>query len=109
MFTDPQKLRKNDPGRPEICPVFMYHKIFTQEEKVKEIERDCRSGKLGCVECKRTMLGGLEEFLSPIRERRRRIEGDIDKLEAVFIEGSIKARNVAIDTMEEVREAMNLK
>ncbi len=110
MFTDPQKLRKNDPGRPEICPVFMYHKLFTEDpKKVEQIEKDCRLGKLGCVECKRIMLEGLERFLSPIRERRREIEGRVKEVEEIFIEGSSKAREVARRTMEEVRQAMNLK
>ncbi len=110
MFTDPQKLRKNDPGRPDVCPVFMYHKLFTEnKDRVDQIEKDCRSGKLGCVECKGILLEGLETFLSPIREKREEIKKDVKKVEEIFIEGSIKARNVAQTTMEEVREAMNLK
>ncbi|ADO45440.1 tryptophanyl-tRNA synthetase [Hydrogenobacter thermophilus TK-6] len=108
FFTDPQKLRKGDPGRPEICPVFMYHKLFTYEEKVYEIERDCRSGKLGCVECKRIMFEGLERFLEPIRERRESLRKDIDQLIDIFEEGSKKARQIASKTLEEVREKMNL-
>ncbi|QWK20336.1 MAG: tryptophan--tRNA ligase [Hydrogenobacter thermophilus] len=108
FFTDPQKLRKGDPGRPEICPVFMYHKLFTHEEKVYEIERDCRSGKLGCVECKRIMFEGLERFLEPIRERRESLRKDIDHLTEIFEEGSKKARQIASKTLEEVREKMNL-
>ncbi|NPA41258.1 MAG: tryptophan--tRNA ligase [Aquificae bacterium] len=110
MFTDPQKLRKNDPGRPDICPVFMYHKLFTKDsDLIEQIDRDCRAGKLGCVECKRIMLQGLEEFLAPIRERRQTVERDIDKLIQIFEEGSQKAREKAKATMEEVRTAMNLK
>ena len=109
MFTDPQKLRKNDPGRPEICPVFMYHKLFTGDKgRIEEIENDCRSGKLGCVECKRIMLKGLEEFLGPLRERRKEVEKDIDEVRDIFLKGSEKARQVAISTMEEVRRSMNL-
>ncbi|GBC88493.1 Tryptophan--tRNA ligase [bacterium HR13] len=108
FFTDPQKLRKGDPGRPEICPVFMYHKLFTHEEKVYEIERDCRSGKLGCVECKRIMFEGLERFLEPIRERRESLRKDIDHLTEIFEEGSKKARQIASKALEEVREKMNL-
>ncbi|WP_340695009.1 tryptophan--tRNA ligase [Hydrogenobacter thermophilus] len=109
FFTDPQKLRKGDPGRPEICPVFMYHKLFTQDEKVLEIERDCRSGKLGCVECKRIMFEGLEKVLEPIREKRENLRKDMKHLEDIFDEGSEKARNIASKTLEEVREKMNLK
>jgi len=109
MFTDPQKLRKNDPGRPSICPVFSYHRLFTDPDKVEEIDRDCRSGKLGCVECKKLMAESLEAFLRPIREKREEIQGNIKKVEEIFIEGSISARNVALETMEEVRQAVNLK
>ncbi len=109
MFTDPQKLRKNDPGRPDICPVFMYHKLFTKDRgKLEDIDTRCRNGKLGCVECKGMMLESLEVFLSPIRERRATIEKDIDELQEVFEEGSKKAREIASSTMEEVRKAMNL-
>ena len=109
MFTDPQKLRKNDPGRPDLCAVFTYHKIFTQNsDEVEEIRRDCESGKLGCVDCKKKLLRGLEGFLSPIRERREEISKDKDKIEGVFEEGSSKAREIALKTIEEVRTAMNL-
>ncbi len=109
FFTDPQKLRKGDPGRPEICPVFMYHKLFTQDEKVLQIEKDCKSGKLGCVECKRIMFEGLESFLEPIRERRESLKKDIKHLEELFEEGSQKARQIAIKTLEEVEKKMNLR
>lgn len=109
FFTDPQKLRKGDPGRPEICPVFMYHKLFTEDTKVEEIERDCRSGKLGCVECKRIMFEGLERELMPIRERRQELKKRIRELIDIFEEGSKVAREIAARTLEEVREKMNLR
>ena len=109
MFTDPQKIRKNDPGRPEICPVFAWHKLFTKDEElVSQIEQDCRSGKLGCVECKRILLKHLEEFLEPIRERRKELEKNVEELEEKFLRNSEKAREIASATMEEVRKAMNL-
>ena len=109
MFTDPQKLRKNDPGRPEICPVFSYHRIFTEKEKTSQIEEDCRSGKLGCVDCKRMLLTNLEAFLKPFREKRKEVERNIDKVEKVFLEGSERARSIAEETMERVRDLMNLR
>ncbi len=110
MFTDPQKLRKNDPGRPNICPVFSYHKLFNSNpEGIQQIENDCRSGKLGCVDCKKTMLSFLEDFLEPVRDKRNEIMKNIKSVESIFIEGSISARNVALETMEEVRKAVNLK
>lgn len=108
FFTDPQKLRKGDPGRPEICPVFMYHKLFTPHEKLEEIERDCRSGKLGCVDCKKMMWEGLETFLKPIREKRREVEKSAHYVWDILTEGSRRARELAQRTLQEVREKMNL-
>ena len=109
MFTDPQKLRKNDPGRPEVCPVFSYHRIFSSEEaKVLQIEKDCKSGTLGCVQCKSMLLEDLEGFLDPIRERRIQVKEKIGEVKEIFLEGSRRAREIAKETMEKVRELMNL-
>jgi len=106
FFTDPQKLRKGDPGRPHLCPVFFYHKVFTSPEQTKQIEADCKSGALGCVDCKRLMFEGLNAFLEPIREKRAQVEGSIKELKDIFLEGSEKARQTARQTLEEVREKM---
>jgi tryptophanyl-tRNA synthetase len=108
FFTDPQKLRKGDPGRPHLCPVFFYHKIFTSPEQTKQIEADCKSGALGCVDCKRLMFEGLNAFLEPIREKRAQVEGSLKELKDIFLEGSEKARQTARQTLEEVREKMKL-
>ncbi len=103
FYTDPQKLRKGDPGRPEICPVFFYHKIFSPSERTEEIERDCRSGKLGCVDCKKMMFEGLEAFLKPLREKRQEVAKDRELIIQILQEGSERARQIARETMEEVR------
>ena len=108
FFTDPQKLRKGDPGRPELCPVFFYHKIFTTWEKVKEIEEDCKSGKLGCVDCKREMLKNLDLFLEPLIEKRQDYAKDRALLRDIIKEGSEKAKSIASKTMEEVREKIRV-
>ncbi len=108
FFTDPQKLRKGDPGRPELCPVFFYHKIFTTWEKVEEIEEDCKRGKLGCVDCKREMLKNLELFLEPLREKRQEYAKDRALLRDIIKEGSEKAKSIASKTMEEVREKIRV-
>jgi tryptophanyl-tRNA synthetase len=108
FFTDPQKLRKGDPGRPHFCPVFSYHKIFTNPEQTKQIEADCKNGALGCVDCKRLMFEGLNAFLEPIREKRAQVEGSLKELKDIFLEGSEKARQTARQTLEEVREKMKL-
>ncbi len=108
FFTDPQKLRRGDPGRPEICPVFFYHKLFTPSEQVEEIERDCRSGRLGCVDCKKLMFEGLEAFLKPIREKRQEFSKNSELVEEVLRAGSERAREIAQKTMHEVREKIKV-
>ncbi len=103
--TDPQKIRKNDPGRPEICLVFTYHQKFNSSE-AEQIARDCRSGVLGCVECKLRCAEKINEFLAPIIERRKKLESDPSHVKNILIEGEKKARIVARKTMEEVRNKM---
>lgn len=103
--TDPQKIRKNDPGRPEICLVFTYHQKFNPSE-AQQIERDCRSGVLGCVECKLRCAERINQFLAPILERRKKLEANLDYVKDVLTKGEKKARVVAEKTMEEVRNKM---
>ncbi len=103
--TDPQKIRKNDPGRPEICLVFTYHQKFNPSE-AQQIEKDCRSGVLGCVECKLRCAEKINQFLAPIRERRKKLEANLDYVKDVLVEGEKKARVVAEQTMSEVRNKM---
>jgi tryptophanyl-tRNA synthetase len=108
MKTDPQRVKKTDKGNPEVCIVFSYHKLFTDEETIKDIDQKCRNAEIGCVDCKKILAKNINAFLNPIREKRKEIEKDIDKYIEVFNEGSKKARNVAQSTMEEVRKAMKL-
>ena len=103
--TDPQKIRKNDPGRPEVCLVFTYHQKFNPSE-APQIEKDCRSGALGCVECKLRCAEKINQFLAPILERRKKLEANLDYVKDVLTEGEKKARVVAEQTMSEVRNKM---
>lgn len=105
--TDPQKIRKGDPGRPEICLVFLYHKKFSPSE-VPQIERDCRSGALGCVDCKTKCANHIVEYLAPLQERRKHYEAHRDELHDILFDGEKRARVVAQQTMREVREAMGV-
>lgn len=105
--TDPQKVRKNDPGRPEICLVFTYHKKFNPPD-VPEIETNCRSGALGCVECKTRCAAKINQFLAPIIEKRKYYENNIDIVKNILHEGETKAKTVAETTMNEVRQKMKL-
>ncbi len=105
--TDPQKIRRNDPGRPEVCLVFEYHKKFNPGEII-EIENGCRSGALGCVDCKLKCTAKINDFLAPIIEKRKQYENRKDDVLDILIEGEKKAREVAAATMNEVHKAMNL-
>jgi len=103
--TDPQKIRRGDPGRPDICLVFTYHKRFTPQG-VAEIRSGCESGALGCVECKRRCADSIIAHLAPARERRLRLEQRPQEVTEVLRDGNARAREVAASTMNEVREAM---
>lgn len=105
--TDPQKIRRNDPGRPEVCLVFTYHKKFNSTETA-EIEQGCRSGELGCVDCKLKCTSKINEFLAPIIERRQKYEHNKDIVVDVLKSGESRGKEVAEQTMAEVHERMNL-
>lgn len=109
MFTDPMRIKKEDPGDPEArgCPVFLYHKLYNPDE-TSEIEEDCKSAKLGCVECKGRLAEKLSEFLSPIQERRREAEAREGYVDEVLEEGARRASSEAEATMKKVRELMGL-
>ena len=106
-ITDPQKIRKNDPGNPEICNVFHWHRKFNHDE-IPQIEADCKSGVLGCVACKKNCAGKIAEFLAPIHERRAKLVKNPDYVRDVLREGIKRAQAEASRTMDEVRKAMGL-
>jgi tryptophanyl-tRNA synthetase len=108
MITDPQKVRRNDPGHPEVCPVFALWKIV-RPEHVPLVERDCRSGALGCVQDKTDFALALSEYLRPIRERRATYAQDPAQVERIVEEGTARAREIAVQTLRDVRKAMRLQ
>jgi len=109
MFTDPAKIKLSDKGHPDKCPVHMYHKAFNNDtDMIEQIKEDCVSGELGCVECKRKLSAVLNEFLNPIRDKRRVYEEAPKKIDEILIEGTKKARKIAVSTLEEVRAAMKI-
>jgi tryptophanyl-tRNA synthetase len=105
--TDPQKLRKNDPGRPDVCLVFTYHQKFNSAE-TGEIRAGCESGALGCVDCKKRCAATIGAFLAPHHERRAVYEQDRGLVEEILIDGETRARAAAEATMTEVRSAMKM-
>ncbi len=106
-LTDPARIHKTDPGHPEVCTVYEYHKVFNPGE-IEEIEADCRKGQIGCVTCKKKLSGKINELLDPMRERRQKYLSHPELITEILMEGTKKAHKVADATMAEVREAMGL-
>ncbi len=106
MMTDPQRVRRQDPGRPEVCPVFAYHKLFSTPETITWSDSGCRTAGIGCIECKAAMADHLIRWIEPIRARRREYEADPDRVSEILRAGSKKAQKVARKTMRRVREAI---
>jgi tryptophanyl-tRNA synthetase len=109
MITDPEKIRRGDPGRPEICNVFSYEKLFgAAPERVAEIDSTCRSGELGCREHKDEIGERIVEYLRPFRERREQALADRGELERLLERGADRAREIAVPSMQAAKEAMGL-
>jgi len=107
-FTDPQRLRKSDPGRPHLCNVYSLRKIFTPED-VEEVAEACKTATIGCVQCKKALAEGIVEYFAPFRARRELLVQQPDYVRDVIASGAARASSVARATMEEVKTAMNLK
>ena len=108
MFTDPQRARRSDPGNPEVCNVFEFHKLYSNKEPVNTINHECRTAQIGCVECKKIMAQNLIKALEPLREKRAYYLARPQLVDDIVAEGCNKARNVARQTMQEVREAVQI-
>lgn len=106
MITDPQKIYKGDPGRPEICPVYALHKVYTGD--TKDILEGCTSGSLGCVDDKKRVAENINKALEPLRARRKELEKDRGYVLDILERGAQEARERARATMDDVRKAMNL-
>lgn len=108
MITDPQRARRSDPGNPDVCNVFSFHQLYTQTETVADIDQQCRTARIGCVECKKIMAEYLNKAMAPIREKRAHYETHPDLVDDVIADGCRKAGIVAAATMEEVRTAIKI-
>jgi tryptophanyl-tRNA synthetase len=108
MITDPQRARRSDPGDPDICNVFTFHKLFTAAGEVAEIDHHCRKAQIGCVECKKKMAQNLTAALAPIREKRAFYEAHPKRVDEIVNDGCNKARKIARATMEAVRAAIKI-
>ena len=108
MVTDPARVRRSDPGNPEICNVFAYHKIFSDQETIDRVNTGCRTAGIGCIECKKWMYERMEKVLAPIREERKRIVESGVSVRDVLAEGTERARAVSAEKMKGVRDAVRI-
>jgi len=106
MITDPQRVRRTDPGRPEVCPVFAYHKLFSPPDVIAWSDQGCRTAGIGCVECKNKMADNLVKWIEPIQARRKEFEAHPQQVWDILDAGSDKARKAAKRTMQRVRNAI---
>jgi len=108
MMTDPARKRRSDPGNPDICPVGDYHKVFSDENRIAEVDQGCRSAGIGCIECKMWLFESLQKKVAPIYERRQELESRKSDVVGILEHGAAKAKAAAGKTMELVREAVKI-
>lgn len=108
MVTDPARVKRTDPGNPDVCPVGDLHKIFSDAATLENVYAGCRSAGIGCIECKGWAADHLIKTIAPMQERRRKYEQDKKLTQEIMLAGDAKARAAAEETMEQVRQAMGL-
>lgn len=106
--TDPNRIRKDDKGNPDICMVAYYHNLFTNKEACQKVCEECKAGKRGCVACKKELAKNIIDFLEPMREKRKYYEERPELVDELLIKGTEKARKTAKEVMKEVKKAMKL-
>jgi tryptophanyl-tRNA synthetase len=109
MQTDPARVRRTDPGDPGKCPVWQFHRMYSDERTQNWVQEGCRSAGIGCVECKQPVIDAVQAELKPIREKIAEYNASPDTVDIILAEGRERARDAARETMEEVREAMGLE
>lgn len=106
--TDPQRVRRNDPGNPDVCPIYGLHKLYQSHETLQIIDSGCRAATIGCVDCKNMLLEPMLVQLAPIREKREALMASPHNIRSILGDGAQKARRIANETMQDVRAAMGL-
>ena len=106
--TDPARIRKDDPGHPDVCMVYYYHNLFTEKQECNNICEECKKGKRGCVACKMQLMNSINTKLGPIRDKRHYLEEHTDEVKQVLYEGTEHARKIAKETMTKVKKSMKL-
>ncbi len=108
MVTDPARVRRTDPGNPEICPVFEFHKMYSEPAVVEQINRECRTAQIGCIDCKKFVADRVVAQLSPIWDARGSLEANPARLDDVARAGCERASEISRQTLGEVKEAMKI-
>jgi tryptophanyl-tRNA synthetase len=108
MVTDPARIRRSDPGNPDVCPVFDLHKVFSSDETQQWARTGCTTAGIGCIECKSRLADGVVAELAPIQERRRYFEANLDEVKLILKDGAVRANARANETMKLVREAVGI-
>jgi tryptophanyl-tRNA synthetase len=109
MVTDPARIRRTDPGNPDVCPVYDLHKVFSSDETKLQVREGCTTAGIGCIQCKGWVADAVVKELTPIQERRRHFEANPAEVDAILTEGNARANARANQTLEEVRSAMGLR
>lgn len=106
--TDPNKIKKDDPADPDVCMVYYYHKLVNNDDNVKKICSECKNGSRGCVQCKRELIAAMNEFLKPIKEKRKYYDEHPEVVDKILKEGTEAAKTKAEEQMKKVRKAMKI-
>ncbi|MBU0672011.1 MAG: tryptophan--tRNA ligase, partial [Candidatus Margulisbacteria bacterium] len=107
MVTDPARVKKEDKGHPEVCSVYEFYKVFARD-RTDTVAVECRQAQRGCVACKKELAQALVDYLAPIHAKRQEFEKQPEKLEQILAQGSAKARKIAVQTLNEAKQAMGL-
>jgi tryptophanyl-tRNA synthetase len=108
MVTDTNRVKRSDPGNPEVCNLFPFHQLYSTAGEVAVVDSECRSAARGCVDCKKHLIRNMNAALEPIRERRAALDADPKRVVEILEEGSARARAIASETMAKVTDAMRL-
>jgi tryptophanyl-tRNA synthetase len=108
MVTDPARVRRHDPGNPDVCPVYDFHKIFSKPPVVEKINRECRTAAIGCIDCKKLVADAMVERLTPIWEARQKLTATAHDVDDIVRDGARRAKAASEQTLQEVNEAMKI-
>jgi tryptophanyl-tRNA synthetase len=108
MPTDPARVRRTDAGDPAKCPVWQFHEVYSDDKTCEWVQDGCKSASIGCVDCKQPIIDAVLAELQPMQERAKEYEEDVSTVKAIIDEGNEAAREVARDTLEDVRKAMGI-